>query len=232
VDAERAATALRTVGAVAAGSLFWLQYFDLKDALQPEPRRRLAQAFALGAVAAGLAWGAYRALGLLGLPKSPPRDPDGLVLYCLLAVGPIEEGAKFFVARAVCFRWKEFDERIDGLVYAASVALGFAAVENLVFLPALPWREGLLRATVSPLTHSLFAALWGFGASRALVGGSRGAARFLWQAGPLAGAMAFHGLYDMAILVHGWTVAAAGLVAALWAFVIWNARRVVKTSAA
>jgi RsiW-degrading membrane proteinase PrsW (M82 family) len=231
VNAANVATTLRTVTFVAAGSLFWLQYFDLKDALQPEPRKRLAQAFGLGVVAVGIAWCGFALAAAAGLPSSPPGEPGALALYCLFVAGPVEEGAKFLVARAVCFRWREFDERIDGLIYAASVALGFAAVENLVFLRALPWSEGLLRALVSPLTHSLFAAVWGFGASHALLASKTRLARFLWQALPLAAAMALHGLYDIAALGHGATPLAAAIVAALWAFVIWNARRVVKTRA-
>lgn len=232
MNAENVASTLRAVGFVAAGSLFWLQYFDLKDALQPEPRRRLAQAFGLGMLAVGVAWAGYRAAAWAGLPSSPPEAAGDVVLYCLLVVGPVEEGAKFLVARAVCFRWKHFDERIDGLVYAAAVALGFAAVENFLFLRALPWTTGLVRALVSPLTHSLFAAVWGFGASRALLAAKTPASRFLWQALTLASAMVLHGAYDIAVLIDGAAPFAAIVMAALWAFVIWNARRVAKRPAA
>lgn len=232
MNGTNVATTLRAIGFVVAGSLFWLQYFDLKDALQPEPRRRLAQAFGLGMLAVGIAWAGYAAVAAAGLPSSPPEGSGDTILYCLLVVGPIEEGAKFLVARAVCFRWKEFDERIDGLVYAAAVALGFAAVENFLFLRALPWHTGLVRALVSPLTHSLFAAVWGFGASRALLAARTPASRFLWQALTLVAAMVLHGTYDIAVLLDGAAPAAAAVVTLLWAFVIWNARRVVKRPAA
>jgi RsiW-degrading membrane proteinase PrsW (M82 family) len=230
MNATDFATTLRALAFVVAGSLFWLQYFDLKDALQPEPRRRLMQAFGLGVLAVGIAWAGYAAVAAAGFPSSPPSEPGATVLYCLLVVGPVEEGAKFLVARAVCFRWKEFDERIDGLVYAAAVALGFAAVENFLFLRALPWQTGLVRALVSPLTHSLFAAVWGFGTSHALLAAKTPVSRFLWQALPLVAAMALHGAYDIAVLVDGAAPAAAVVVTLLWAFVIWNARRVVKTA--
>ncbi len=228
MNATDFATTLRALAFVVAGSLFWLQYFDLKDSLRPEPRRRLLQAFGLGMLAVGIAWAGYAAVAAAGFPSSPPPGAGDTILYCLLVVGPIEEGAKFIVARAVCFRWREFDERIDGLVYAAAVALGFAAVENMLFLRALPWQTGLVRALVSPLTHSLFAAVWGFGTSRALFAAKSRASRFLWQALPLAAAMVLHGAYDIAVLLDGAAPAAAAVVTMLWAFVIWNARRVVK----
>ena len=37
---------------VSASAILWLQYFDLKDSLRPEPRGRQFMAFGLGAVAA------------------------------------------------------------------------------------------------------------------------------------------------------------------------------------
>jgi RsiW-degrading membrane proteinase PrsW (M82 family) len=228
MDAETAGTALSSAGFVAAGSVFWLKYFLLKDALQPEPKKRLAQAFALGACSVAIAWGGFQAATALGMPASPPEETGALAVYCLAVVGPVEEGAKFLVARAVCFRWKEFDERIDGLVYAAAVALGFAAVENFLFLPAMPWGEGLLRAIASPLTHSLFAAIWGLGSSRALLVPRSRLSRFLWQAVPLVLAMTLHGLYDIAAMNPDATLWSAVISAALWALVIWKAGRLVR----
>lgn len=226
------ATTLRAIGFVAAGSAAWLLYFGLKDRVVPEPRRRLAQAFGLGMVSAGLAWLGYWGASKVGFPPSPPEDPAALIAYCMFVVGVVEEGAKFLVARLVCFRWKEFDERIDGLIYSSAVALGFAAVENVLFLRALPWTDGLVRAIVSPLTHALFAAVWGFGASHALLATRTRAERFVWQAVPLALAMALHGMYDIAVLVEHLTPFAAAIVAGLWAFVIWNARRLARRKSA
>lgn len=219
---------LAAIGLAAVGSVVWLVYFSLKDRLSPEPKRRIAQAFGLGMVAAGLAWGGYYAAALLGFPPTPPKEPVALIVYCMLVVGVVEEGSKFLVARLFCFRWKEFDERIDGLIYAAAVGLGFAAVENVLFLVALPPVHGVLRVIVSPLTHSLFAAVWGFGASRALLMPRSATSRFLWQALSLALAMVAHGIYDVAVLIEDWMPIAAGVVAALWALVIWKSNRLLR----
>ena len=232
MSASDPSSTLTAIGLAAVGSVAWLVYFNLKDRLSPEPKRRIAQAFGLGMVAAGLAWGGYYGAALLGFPPSPPKDPAALVVYCMLVVGVVEEGCKFLVARVFCFRWKEFDERIDGLVYAAAVGLGFAAVENVLFLVALPPVHGVLRVLVSPLTHSLFAAVWGFGASRALLVPRSALSRFLWQAGSLVLAMVAHGLYDVAVLVEHWMPVAAGVVAVLWALVIWKSNRLLRLAAA
>ncbi len=219
---------LRAVAFVAAAALFWLQYFDLKDAARPEPRLRLLASFALGIGAAILAVLGFVALTALGFPPVTAGPAAGVAWYCFAIGAPVEEGAKFLVARVACFRWRTFDERVDGLVYATAVALGFATLENLLYVPALSWGEGLVRALASPLTHSLFAAVWGFGAAHALVPRQRFVRRVAWQAGTLSLAMLLHGTYDFAILAYGATYAAAAIVLVVWVFVIWYARRAAK----
>jgi RsiW-degrading membrane proteinase PrsW (M82 family) len=223
--------AIRGIGFVAGGAVFWLIYFDLKDRLRPEPRRLLVVAFLLGGVAALLGLAGYRLAEWLGAPVDPGVTASSVLLYCLLLVGPIEEGAKFLVARAVVYRWRQFDEPIDGLIYSSAVAVGFAAVESLLYLPYLDWPHQLARSLASPLTHSLFAAIWGFGLSRARFGGGSRLFRWLWQALPLVLSMVLHGLYDFLLIGVGATIPASGIALVLWLFLIVHARRLVRLDA-
>jgi RsiW-degrading membrane proteinase PrsW (M82 family) len=208
------------------GGLGWLLYFDAKDRAQPEPRGLLIAATALGALSTLLALGAYRAAPLLGAPDAPPIGGAPLFWYCLLVVGPVEEGAKFAVARAVVVRWRAFDEPVDGVVYAAAIAIGFAATENVLYAELLPASHQLARALASPLIHALFAALWGWGLARAVLSTPAGPARFAWQALPLVAAMLLHGLYDAALLVWNAAPAAAGLVLTMWIGLFAMLRRI------
>lgn len=228
---EGTAPWLRGVGFVAGGALFWLMYFDLKDRLRPEPRRLLSVAFLLGGAAALIGLWVYRLGAWFGIPDFPGPDKLSILFYCTLWVGPLEEGLKFLVARAVVFRFSDFDEPIDGLVYASAVAIGFASVENLLYLPFLDWPEQLARALASPLTHSLFAALWGLGTSHALTRARGRWARFAWQAFPLLLAMLLHGLYDYFLLAMNATFVASGVALVLWLFLIVQARRLVERQA-
>jgi RsiW-degrading membrane proteinase PrsW (M82 family) len=178
---------LRGVGFAVGGALFWLQYFDLKDRLQPEPRRLLVLAFLLGFVAAGLGLGLYRLAALVGLPDYPGPSTRSILL--------------------------QFDEPIDGLIYSSAVAIGFASLESLLYAPHAGGPELLARTLTAPLTHSLFAAPWGLGLAHArLVAGSR-SSRLLWQVLPLLGGMLLHGLYDFALLAYDATWLAARPVA-------------------
>lgn len=215
----------RGLGFVAGGALFWLMYFDLKDRLQPEPRRLLLGAFVLGGVSAVAALGLYRLGELAGLPETPGRYPGEILRYCLGVVGPVEEGAKFLAVWAVVFRWRAFDEPIDGLIYAAAVAIGFATFENVLYLPYLEWPAQLARAAASPLTHSLFAAIWGLGLSLSRYRARSRRGRAAWQILPLVAAMAVHGLYDFALIAWHATFVASAIVLLLWVAMILYVRR-------
>jgi RsiW-degrading membrane proteinase PrsW (M82 family) len=203
-------------------------YFDHKDSLKPEPRCLLLLAFGCGCASALVALALYWIGGLLGLPSWPGESRGAIALYCLALVGPVEEGAKFLLARSLVFRWRYFDERIDGMVYAAAVAIGFATVENLLFAPLLSWPEQLARAATSPLTHALFAAIWGFGTAHALLVCRARAGRLLWQLGSVGVAMLLHGFYDYLLLAYDATIPASGVILLLWVGLIWNSRRLIR----
>jgi RsiW-degrading membrane proteinase PrsW (M82 family) len=218
------------VGAVFAGVFAWFVYFQLKDRAKPEPLVALLVAFVFGIGSAGLALLAYRALPSLGLPDGPGRTVGETFTFCVALVGPIEEGCKYLVARATVFRFRAFDEEIDGLVYASAVALGFASLENVLYLPLLDWPTRVARTLATPLSHSLFSAVWGFGVAWSRFHARGRAARVGAEVGTLALAMLLHGLYDYVLLAHGATLAAGGLVLAVWIFVIVKARDAVRAA--
>ena len=60
---------------------------------------------------------------------------------------------------------KYFDERIDGIVYAVAISMGFAAFENVLYLVDNyeEWLSvGLSRAVLSVPGHYAFAVLMGY----------------------------------------------------------------------
>jgi RsiW-degrading membrane proteinase PrsW (M82 family) len=136
------------------------------------------------------------------------------------------------LAYQIAFRWREFDEPIDGFVYASAISLGFASVENFYNVPDLDWPQQLARTAALPMTHTLFSAIWGFGAGHARFCVPPGARRRLWQLGTLALGMAAHGLYDFLIFAYQATFVTSGLALVLWVFVIWRAHVCVNQPAA
>jgi len=59
------------------------------------------------------------------------------LIYHLLVIALVEELAKFFIVRQKVINNKEFDEPPDAMLYMIITALGFAALENLLYLSPL-----------------------------------------------------------------------------------------------
>jgi protease PrsW len=209
---------------VAGSAVMWLQYVDLKDHIQPEDRDRLIAAFILGVMAGVLALLTYGFLMALGLNVSPEASPARLAELCFFVVGPVEEGWKVLMMVLVITKWPEFDEVFDGFVYAAALSIGFATLENLLHLPSLPLVEQLARTATLPLTHTLFAAVWGLPVAYAQLRMPKGATRITVQVVAVAAAMLLHGLYDYLLLAWGATLPATAIVLVLWIGVILTAR--------
>lgn len=120
------------LGLLPAILLFAFIYF--KDRHQPEPAGKLLSAFALGVVSIlpvfiyGILVSIFTALlgGYGGLYEA-------LFNAFVMAAIP-EEASKLLMLWLVLRKNRYFDEKLDGIVYGACVALGFAAFENVLYL--------------------------------------------------------------------------------------------------
>src|SRR5262245_28772979 len=144
----------------------WLWYFSSRSRYKRPAWGVLGVTFALGALATIPAL----ALNLIGqslLIKYFGRTQlsRGLVLF--FVVGPIEELLKLLVVYFYAYRRKEFDEPLDGVIFSATAALGFAAIENVVYLAQNEPMLVLLRGPLSNPGHALFSAVWGLSLSKA-----------------------------------------------------------------
>jgi RsiW-degrading membrane proteinase PrsW (M82 family) len=142
----------------------------------------------------------------------------------MLAIGPVEELAKLLPFLLVVLRFKEFDEPMDGIIYASFIGLGYAAVENWQYLDYLTTTEALARGFASPVIHMLFASIWGHWIARAHLEG-RSVVRATIISAIIASTL--HGLYDFVVILnprHALPVAAFGiLVIWLWRLSILRA---------
>jgi RsiW-degrading membrane proteinase PrsW (M82 family) len=161
-----AALDLATLGALAfAPGIFWLWYFYKRDTCEPEPRRLILSAFLLG-MAITLPVAVVEAL---------VGDFVGSIFVLAVVVAPIvEEIGKFLAVWWAIFPSAEFDQVIDGVTYSVAAALGFASVENVLYVfsssmdgPFAVIGTYSFRAFFSVPAHALISSIWGFALGRA-----------------------------------------------------------------
>lgn len=147
--------------AIAPG-IFLLWFFYHKDRYEPEPLRLLLLTFILGAISTIPAIVAELvSSSLIREPNVPILEPLQLLLYLFLGVAVIEELCKLGAALPAYFS-KKFNEPMDGIVYSATSALGFATAENLMYVLRHGWLTAIVRAFVSVPGHAFFGATMGY----------------------------------------------------------------------
>ena len=117
-----------SIGVAALGgvlpALAWLWFWLREDSEHPEPRRLIALAFIAGMLTVVI---------VIPIEKYIAQFlPNQSAVFA--AWSAIEEITKFLVALATVLWRREDDEPIDVVIYMVSVALGFAAAENTLFL--------------------------------------------------------------------------------------------------
>ncbi|RQG89096.1 protease PrsW [Natrarchaeobius halalkaliphilus] len=120
----------------------------------------------------------------------------GTVLFFFLIVGPVEETVKLLAVRVFAYRSESFDAVIDGAVYGAIAGLGFAAIENAIYIAE----------TVSETEMGLYTAATGITTVRALVG--PGHVIYSAIAGYYLGLAKFNPQYAGPLVVKGLLIAA------------------------
>ena len=167
---------------------FWL------DRYEPEPGRyRLA----------ALGWGGVVAVILSFVAEQVLFSLPGTTDFVDTAViAPLveEAGKGLFLVAVVVFRRAQVHGLLDGIVYAALVAIGFAFVEDILYYASALGQGGpaaltftfVLRGVMSPFAHLLFTSALGIGIGIAV--STRSAA--LRVVAPVLG-------YLVAVLLHG-----------------------------
>lgn len=105
-------------------SFIWIYFWLREDRVHPEPKTLLAACFFGGMLAVGAAIFVEKYIATL--------YSDPTIRYTLWAAA--EEVLKFIAVALIGLRAQANDEPIDAMVYCIIVALGFAALENALFI--------------------------------------------------------------------------------------------------
>jgi len=191
-----------------APACFLLWHFYHADEYKHESKRLLGGTFLLGALSV------IPAFFIEILFERPSSDAGVLVIffYFVFVVGLTEELMKFISVRIYPYRSKQFDEPMDGIVFGVAAALGFATVENILYVLEGGIWTAVFRAIVSVPVHAFCGAILGFYLGEAKVRG-----RPLLALNGLLFAASLHGLFDTLSTVISSSVAALiSLLAFVW----------------
>ena len=140
-------------------------YIYNKDKKTPEPTIQLVKAFLFGVLSVPLSLCISIPLGLIGVYLAETTSILGSVSAAFFGAAIPEEIAKFIMLWLLLRKNPYFDEKMDGIVYAVCVSLGFAALENIMYLfsdEEAYLSVGIARAIFAVPGHFCFGILMGY----------------------------------------------------------------------
>lgn len=175
--------------------LFW--YFNHRDKYEPEPKRKILKIFGFGALMVIPA--ALIETLFINLVGQVTGGLINILIISFLIVAPVEEILKYLAVRRWIYRSLEFNEIMDGIVYTVSASLGFAALENILYVLPLGLSTGIVRAFLAVPGHACFGALMGYYIGKAKFNPAK---KGLYIFRGIIYAILCHGLYDFLLLTR------------------------------
>ena len=120
-----ALTLLSAIPALGLAGYVWYS-----DVTESEPLSLLVGTFLLGVLTANFA----AVLNSIIQPRLAGLGIVGTVIFFYLVVGPVEESVKQLAVRLYAYRKERFNAVVDGAVYGAMAGLGFAVIENALYI--------------------------------------------------------------------------------------------------
>ena len=131
-------------------------------------------------------------------------------------VALVEEFSKFIFIRFILYNNKNFNEPFDGIVYACMVGMGFATLENIIYVFQYGAPTGFIRIFTAVPAHATFAVLMGYFLGKAKFTHRK---ELYYSFLALLIPTAFHGAYDyfwfIAYVPGIWIGAILSLIVAL-----------------
>lgn len=171
-------------------------YIYFRDKYEKEPITLLLKALLMGALITIPIVFTERIFSLIGalLPQIGKAAWDAFFVAALC-----EEGFKMAALLLLIWKNPAFNEKFDGIVYATFISLGFAGIENLMYVMNFGISTGLVRAFTAVPAHAIFGICMGYFIGMAKFYYKK-RKRYIYRAFLLP--FVLHGIYDF-ILMSG-----------------------------
>lgn len=131
------------------------------DNIEKEPFSLMAKVFGLGALTTISAM-ILEEIGLFILSfffYTPNALYTFFEMFCVVALA--EEAGKYFVLKKATWKNKEFNFSFDGIVYSVCASLGFATLENILYVFQGGFSTAVMRAITAVPGHCIFGIFMG-----------------------------------------------------------------------
>ena len=172
-------------------------YIYGKDKVEKEPIGLIMKLILFGMCCCFFA-GAAESVMMSTLPQYQAGTLEYAVTEAFLVAALCEEAVKLIALRLGSWRNSHFNYRFDGIVYGVSVAVGFAILENVMYVTQYGFGTALVRAFTAVPLHAFCGAVMGIHysfARKAAIDG-RSLARIGQMALAFIVPFVIHGTYD------------------------------------
>ena len=173
-------------------------YIYFKDKFEKEPIGFLFKNFLLGATASILITAILGTIASKVFPLTIETSVLQQFVKAFVVVALVEEFSKYIIVRYFAQNNKEFNEPFDGIVYAVMVSMGFAGLENVLYVFQYGFGTGITRAFTAVPAHATFAILMGYFMGKAKFSKNKTKLNLLG----LLLATLFHGAYDFFLFIN------------------------------
>ena len=184
-------------------AVFLLRYIYKHDTVDKEPPGLLLSLILMGIVAALMSI----VLEMIGEKilndQVSQNDKYYKIILAFAVVAVVEEGTKFLLMKLRTWKNPNFNYSFDGIVYAVSVSLGFAAFENIKYVMNFGLSVALPRAVLAVPGHMGFAVFMGLFYGRAKLFSDLGCKgkKVLNLLASYLSAVFLHGFYDSCAMI-------------------------------
>ena len=191
-----------------APTLALMSFFYLKDRFEAEPLSMVLRAFLYGALLVFPLMFIQYTFTEEGIGQTP-------LIRSFILTGLLEEFFKWFIFLYTFYKHARFDSLYDGIVYGVAISLGFATVENLLYLLAHGVEYAFSRAIFPVSSHALFGVIMGYYLGKAKCVSSPPVPALVTA---LVVPVSLHGSYDfiLEILSINWIYLLVPFMIGLW----------------
>lgn len=195
-------------------------YVYWRDRFDPEPLRLLALSFVLGCVSVVPAMLLSSLAGKL-LIEHPGSSLTETFVFAFGVVAFSEELSKYYFLRKYFYPKSDFDEPYDGITYSVMISMGFATLENVMYVYMKgggSYEMALLRMFTAVPAHATFAIAMGYYVGMAKFRKNK----VLYLFAGLLVAIVLHGSYDFFLMQRNYPQIVGGAFVSLILSVIYS----------